>query len=101
MLEPILTVSNGVSDTNELFIRSYQMVQLFERREPRQEPTLTMTGLKPRKATPATKPVNEEAEDTYAELKIGKIAQLVLRPILESGSVSDDEIERLQDKVYS
>ena len=29
VLDPILEVSGGVADTNELFIRSYQMVQMF------------------------------------------------------------------------
>ena len=32
VLVPILKVSNGVADTNELFVRSYQMTQLFEKR---------------------------------------------------------------------
>ena len=91
VLNPILTVSGGVSDTNELFIRSYQMVQMFERKEQHQEPM-------PRKAAAVQKRVNE---DTYAELKIGKVAQLVLKPILESGSIPDDEIEQLQDKEHS
>lgn len=94
VLDPILTVSGGVSDTNELFIRSYQMVQMFERKEQRQESV-------PRKAVPAPKLATEDTADTYAELKIGKVAQLVLKPILESGNVPDDEIEQLQDKAYS
>ena len=88
--DPILTVSGGVSDTNELFIRSYQMVQMFEQKEPAR-----------RTVAPAPKQITQDTEDTYAELKIGKVAQLVLKPILESGSVPDDEIERLQDKAYS
>jgi len=90
VLDPILTVSGGVSDTNELFIRSYQMVQMFEQKEPARR-TVALTP----------KQITQDTEDTYAELKIGKVAQLVLKPILESGSVPDDEIERLQDKAYS
>lgn len=86
VLLPILKVSNGVADTNELFIRGYQMVQMFD-------------GYKDVQA------VSEGAlpaiDDSYAELKIGKVAQLVLRPILENGSVSDEEIQKLQDKEYS
>ncbi len=94
VLNPILTVSNGVSDTNELFIRSYQMVQMFEGKELRSEATR-------RKSIPTPELPAEDAEETYAELKVGKIAQLVLKPILESGSVSENEIKQLQDKVYS
>ncbi len=89
VLDPILTVSGGVSDTNELFIRSYQMVQMFEQKEPAR-----------RTVASAQKAVTADAEDTYAELKIGKVAQLVLKPILESGSIPDNEIKLLQDKAY-
>ena len=32
VLDPILSVSGGVSDTNELFIRSYHMIKMFERK---------------------------------------------------------------------
>ena len=32
VLVPILKASNGVADTNELFIRSYQMTQMFEKK---------------------------------------------------------------------
>ena len=34
-------------------------------------------------------------------MKIGKVVQLVLRPLLEGGKVSEDEIIQLQDKKYS
>ena len=32
ILEPILKVSDDVADTNELFVRSYQMTQMFEKK---------------------------------------------------------------------
>ena len=86
VLLPILKVSNGVADTNELFIRSYQMVQMFDGYSDVQ---------------PISEGVFSVNDDAYAELKIGKVAQLVLRPILENGSVSDEEIQKLQDKEYS
>ena len=86
VLLPILKVSNGVADTNELFIRSYQMVQMFDGYSDVQS---------------ISEGVFSANDDAYAELKIGKVAQLVLRPILENGSVSDEEIQKLQDKEYS
>ena len=86
VLFPILKVSNGVADTNELFIRSYQMVQMFD-------------GYRDVQAI--SENVTSSIDDSYDELKIGKVAQLVLRPILESGRVSDEEIQKLQDKEYS
>lgn len=44
--------------------------------------------------------MSEEAEETYAEMKIGKVAQLVMRPILESGRIPDSEVLQLQNKTY-
>ena len=78
--------SRGIADTNELFLRSYQMTQMFEKKA-----IVSTTRL-----LPATR----ENDDTYGEMKVGKIAQLVLRPILESGSVPNEEIEKLQNKDY-
>ncbi|MBQ7736426.1 MAG: hypothetical protein IJT62_01160 [Oscillospiraceae bacterium] len=93
VLVPILKASNGVADTNELFIRSYQMMQMFEKK--------AVSPGKPVKPATSETQTPKEAEDTYSEMKIGKVAQLVMRPILESGRVSADEIVRLQSKEYS
>ena len=82
VLDPILKVSGGVTDTNELFMRSYQMLQMYS---------------KPHTQGDAAK----NPDDAYAELKIGKVVNLVLRPLLEAGLISDEEISRLQDKEYS
>ena len=79
VLNPILLVSKGVADTNELFLRSYQMLQMF--------------GLDQNQT-------RVEGQGAYAEIKIGKIAQIVLRELLESGKVNEDELLRLQDKSY-
>lgn len=93
VLVPILKASNGVADTNELFIRSYQMTQMFEKKS-------VLPG-KPIGSVASEMPTFKETEDTYSEMKIGKVAQLVLRPILESGRVAADEIALLQSKEYS
>ena len=42
----------------------------------------------------------EESEEIYAEMKIGKVAQMVMRPILESGRLPDSEVLQLQNKAY-
>ena len=78
VLKPILKVSRGVSDTNELFIRGYHMLQMFDKSDS----------------------VDDLTSDGYSELKIGKLAQLVMRPILESGTISEGELRLLQDKDY-
>lgn len=92
VLAPILKASNGVADTNELFIRGYQMMQMFEKK--------TTAAGKAIAPTPPHTQTTEEEEETYAEMKIGKVAQLVMRPILESGCLSDSEVQQLQSKAY-
>ena len=83
VLYPILMVSDGVADTTELFLRSYQMLTLFEKK--------SLSGAKEKK---------EEQDigrgyhrDTYGELKIGQLVQI--------GAVTDDELLRLRNKEYS
>ena len=90
VLTPILRASAGVADTNELFIRSYQMLQMFEKKGS----SVVATKNIPQKTAVVT------MDDIYTEMKIGKVVQLVMRPVLESGIVSDDEILLLQDKQY-
>ena len=93
VLAPILKASNGVADTNELFIRGYQMMQMFDKKA---------SSVAEKAAAPTTSHMQTtaEAEETYAEMKIGKVAQLVMRPILESGRLSDSEVMQLQKKAY-
>ena len=90
VLAPILRASNGVADTNELFIRSFQMLQMFEKNG---------HG----RSVPASAPQASAlvlTDEAFSELKIGKVVQLVMKPILESGRVSADELLLLQDKQY-
>jgi hypothetical protein len=43
----------------------------------------------------------ESIDDPLPKMKIGVIARTVFRNVLESGKVSENEIERMQDKDYS
>ncbi|WP_312644850.1 hypothetical protein [Hydrogenoanaerobacterium sp.] len=90
VLKPILIASDGVSDTSELFMRGYQLVKMFgdEPRSTRQRSTIMANS----KAL---------STDTLSELKIGKIAQTLLREALESGKVDDEEISLMLTKEYS
>jgi len=110
VLNPILLVSDGVADTNELFLRSYQMLQMFDhKRSSAKEGKKTGTADPDKSATvkpgvPSDKQpsvLTPADEDTYAELKIGKLAQTVLKTILEDGKVSEAEVEKLQSSAYS
>lgn len=102
VLEPILLASNGVADTNELFLRSYQMLQMFERndslRHDAQKPQEHDTAPRAESATPEEVFADDGA---YTELKIGKLAQTVLRKLLQSEAVSEGEIEQMQTVSYS
>ena len=77
-------VSGGVADTNELFIRSYKMIQMFEGKHKTAKIDISFGNL-----------------DAYGELKVGKLAQIVMRSILKSDKVSDEEIFEMQQKEYS
>ena len=55
-----------------------------------------------RKAAAASSTSNSEnLSIAYRELKIGKLANTVLRRILQDGSIPADELQLLQDKEYS
>lgn len=90
VLKPILIASDGVSDTSELFMRGYQLVNMFGdgRRLSRRRLTKTEDN-------------GEVSSDTLSELKIGKIAQTLLREALESSKASDEEISLMRTKDYS
>ena len=102
VLEPILLVSDGVADTNELFLRSYQMLQMFDRNA-----RLKYDAPKSRESreTPPEKDVTSVESSTdnnaFAELKIGKLAQTVLRRLLQTDAVTENEIEQMQTASYS
>lgn len=93
VLEPILKASNGVADTNELFIRGYRMMQMFDKKAASDADKAVVP------TTPRVQ-ITEESEETYAEMKIGKVVQMVMRPILESGRLPDSEVLQLQNKAY-
>ena len=97
VLKPIILVSEGVADTTELFLRSYQMYKMF-------------CDMKP--TTKRTKTVKVPSKDEllecdytdasiYKELKIGQLAQKVLGRMLCDGCASAEEILAMQTAEYS
>jgi len=93
ILKPILIASDGVSDTSELFMRGFQLVKMFGGDKP-------ITRRRSAKVASDTDNDNLNT-DSLSELKIGKIAQTLLRNTLASGSVSQDEIELMRTRDYS
>lgn len=93
VLTPIQIASDGVSDTSELFMRGFQLVKMFGNEKQRPE--------RQRNAKGATANSRVISTDSLSELKIGKIAQTLLRDVLESGRVCEDEVRQFMTKDYS
>lgn len=93
VLKPILLASDGIADTSELFLRSYQMYKMFS---------------KPERVVKARTTVqvndvefsNNVERAIYTELKIGKLVKSVLQPLIIQKATSQ-EIEWMQDAGYS
>ncbi len=95
VLQPIIMVSDGVADTSELFLRSYQMFNMFSDKK-------EINRISPRKVTNRiVRENNIEYDDNYKEFKVGKIARVILRKILEDGNITDEELDSLQQSNYS
>lgn len=86
----LLDKTKQVSDTTELFLRSYKLINMFEN-----------SG--ENKLSVENQLVTEETalEEYYTEQKIGKLVRSSLVQLLESNKVSAAEIEQLQTKAYS
>ena len=101
VLEPVIHSTNNVADTSELFMRSLQMYQMFSTTKPNKSvPTSNLysvptTSQKVESIDILNEPV------TFKNKKIGVLAKTYLKEILESDSISDDEIERMQTRKYS
>lgn len=96
VLKPILLASDGVADTSELFLRSYQMYKMFSGE------TRSRTSRARRVAQKATIDEADYTEaDAYKELKIGQLAQKVLGPMLSDGYATEEEVAAMQTPEYS
>lgn len=94
ILSPIMLQSTDISDTSELFLRSYQMIKLFEKP--------TKNGEKANKTTERANKDDNEYLSIAAldQLKIGMVVQLTINHMMENDLLSDDIIERLQSKSW-
>ncbi|NLN42633.1 MAG: hypothetical protein GX160_11810 [Clostridiales bacterium] len=97
VLEPILLASGGISDTSELFLRSYQMYSMFSEKASR--------SIKAKKVIRNKKEEkNIESmltDETLKELKIGKLVQTTMRELFRNEKISMDEIEKMTQPDYS
>lgn len=94
LLSPIMLHSVDVSDTSELFIRSYQMIRLFDN---------SSKIHKKNENTSASTDNNNEYINASAfdELKIGKCVQLTMEYMMLNNQLNENIINSLTDKTYS
>ena len=96
IIDPVLLASNRVDDTAELFLRSYQLLTLFYSLNYAQ-PKAKGKG-KSTKTAITPPPV---ATASYGVYKVGQLANVVLRNMLESGKASPAEIKDMLTLTYS
>lgn len=94
VLQPILLASAGIADTSELFIRSYQMYKMFA------DDTRVKVERKEGNGVVSSNKETSVNREMYDELKIGKLVQLVLKPLIVE-KATDLEIEWMQGFEYS
>ncbi|HNX15673.1 MAG TPA: hypothetical protein PK854_12490 [Oscillospiraceae bacterium] len=97
ILEPVLSVLGDVEDTSELFMRSLQMYNMFAGKKPRQKTEKQESA----RATEKLNTIEYDGIGGFEEMKIGQIANTVLRGFLEEGKVTKEEVEKMQTKQYS
>lgn len=90
VLQPILLLSDGIADTSELFVRSYQMFTMFASDK--------STRSRPNNQKLAS---DYQNSDAFKELKVGKLAQVVLRKMLEDDAATEEEVLFMQQPEYS
>ncbi len=93
ILEPVIGLKNDIADTSELFMRSIQLYSLFSEPETRmlkvaQSPELALIGDKSQQAS------------NLDQCKVGTLANIVLRSVLQKERVTQEEVELLQNLKY-
>lgn len=104
ILDPVLLVSDGIADTTELFLRSYQMIQMFpdtpvkenkitiKRENTTENPSTTRTRMA------RTRDEVQLPENGYEELKIGQLAQGLFRKYFHEQEVEEEILLALLSK---
>ena len=95
-LDPVLALGGDVADTSELFMRAYQLVGMFY--DVIDGPKKSTKRAKASTTVVAT-PIVPTLIGCY-EMKVGAIANGVLRDYLKKGTILPMELEFLQDASY-
>lgn len=97
ILEPILLSSGGISDTSELFLRSYQMYSMFSEK-PTSVNTVPKVKINRKENTNIESMLKDE---TLKELKIGKLVQTTMKDLFINEKIAMNEIEKMTEFEYS
>lgn len=97
VLQPILWASQGIADTSELFIRAYQMYRMFSEEDISKREKSTGEVIKTGSLEKESRLLSREV---YGELKIGKLVQTVLKPLIVN-KATEQEIRQMQETEYS
>ncbi|MBW4481371.1 MAG: hypothetical protein KME14_02390 [Tildeniella torsiva UHER 1998/13D] len=105
VLEPIVRTIPSIADTSELFVRSIQMYNLFQRGlslDDLSPQTLANAIPEPSNSLVETKTVRDRfSVASLDEMKIGVLVKTELRKLLKEDTVSQEEIEKMQTSDYS
>lgn len=91
VLKPILLASDGISDTSELFLRSFQMYNMFSNEDE--------SRTKIRNAADHVE--SNLSDETLKELKIGRLVQTTMKQLFDKQKISQEEIGKMLSKEYS
>lgn len=101
ILKPVMQSANTISDTSELYMRSLQLCKLFYK-----DTATTAKTQTPRVKSQIRmdKSVAQSVDDCivgFEDVKVAEIARTVLVSILQSGKLSAETVEQMQDNAYS
>ena len=88
VIGPVISLSNEVSDTSELFMRSVQLYQLFRN-----------SDANARKSKPVSKEFATKA--TTDEIKIGQLVKSTFSKLFSHKKLTQEMLDNLQDTAYS
>lgn len=86
ILNPILSLSDDIADTSELFLRSYQLTKIFDKKKKKSIDTSNKEKSK-----------HKESND----LPIGQLVKNSFQKLFKSKSLSENEVLNLMDNEYS
>lgn len=103
IIKPVVLVSKDVADTNELFMRSYQLADMFSNEDKEDdEKKKTKKSLKTlsKSSSKTSSKAPTSTTTIYDELRVGQIARTILKDVLKTKKLTDIAVINLQDKSY-